>query len=160
MNDLVLLDAGPLGMVTNPKESEENRTCKNWLKTLLAAGVRVMIPEGADYEVRRELIRAGRAQGISRLDLLAEQLGYLPVMIEIFRRASELWAETRKAGTPTADDKALDFDVILGAQAQIVAENDGVTVVVATTKVGHLARFSDAREWRRIETPPRDREGE
>lgn len=158
MNYLVLLDAGPLGMVTNPRESVENRECKNWLKTLLSAGVRVMIPEGADYEVRRELIRAGRTKGIARLDLLAEQLGYVPVTTEIFRKAAEIWAEMRKSGTPTAHDKALDFDVLLGAQAQIAAMNDRLNVVVATTNVGHLARFADARKWPRIETTPLDQD--
>ena len=158
MNYLVLLDAGPLGMVMNPRESAENRECKNWLKTLLAAGVRVMIPEGADYEVRRELIRAGRTKGIARLDLLAEQIGYVPVTLAIFRRAAEIWAEIRKSGTPTAHDKALDFDVLLGAQAQVAAQSESLNVVVATTNVGHLVRFTDAREWQRIETTPIDRD--
>ena len=40
-------------------------------------GVRVMVPEGADYEVRRELFRAGRRGGLDRLDKLARQAGFL-----------------------------------------------------------------------------------
>jgi hypothetical protein len=54
MSWLVLLDAGPLGLVTNPKGSEESRLCKAWLAGLVAFGVCVAVPEGADYEVRRE----------------------------------------------------------------------------------------------------------
>ncbi|MGO9809521.1 MAG: hypothetical protein ACLP53_01760 [Isosphaeraceae bacterium] len=54
---VVLLDAGPLSLATNPKGSDESRRCKAWLAELFAAGVRIMVPEGADYEVRRELIR-------------------------------------------------------------------------------------------------------
>jgi hypothetical protein len=69
---LVLLDAGPLGMVTNPRESDETRQAKVWLWGLLDAGVRVMVPEIADYEVRRELIRAGRHKGVARLDALVQ----------------------------------------------------------------------------------------
>lgn len=150
MSELVLLDAGPLGLVTNPRESDESRRCKAWLRGILAAGGRVLVPEIADYEVRRELIRAGRAQGIARLDALAEQLGYLPIDTAVMRRAAELWAEARKAGQPTADIHALDADVILAAQAGLAGESDGVAVVVATTNIGHLGRFVDARPWASI----------
>ena len=53
----------------------------------------------------------------------------------------------RKAGAPTSADKAAAFDVILGVQVRIAIERDGIAVVIATTNVGHLARFSDARAW-------------
>ena len=59
MSLIVLLDAGPLGMITNPKSSPENEACKDWLAKLVSKGVEVIIPEIADYEVRRELLRAG-----------------------------------------------------------------------------------------------------
>lgn len=61
MSVIVLLDAGPLGTVTNPKSSPENEACKNWLANLAYNGIEVVIPEIADYEVRRELLRAGKA---------------------------------------------------------------------------------------------------
>jgi hypothetical protein len=61
----VLLDAGPLGMVSHPRP---NPDIAHWLKELLAAGVTVVIPEIADYEVRRELLRANRLKGVRRLD--------------------------------------------------------------------------------------------
>ena len=54
MSLIVLLDAGPLGMITNPKSSAENEACKNWLAGLAYNGVDMVIPEIADYEVRRE----------------------------------------------------------------------------------------------------------
>src|SRR5271157_3741961 len=57
----------------------------------------------------------------------------------------------RNAGYATADDSALDCDVILAAQALLVAE-DGFEVIVATRNVGHLGRFVDAREWQTITT--------
>jgi predicted nucleic acid-binding protein len=146
---LVLLDAGPLGLVTNPKGSEDSRRCKAWLAGLAAAGVRVMVPEGADYEVRRGLFLEGKRGGLDRLDKLARQAGYLPVTIAVWRRAAELWAEARKGGYATAGDEALDRDVILAAQAQLAAE-DGFEVTVATTNVGHLGRFVDARTWEMV----------
>jgi hypothetical protein len=64
-------------------------------------------------------------------------------------KAAEFWAEARRRGIPTADPKALDGDVILAAQATVI-EGDGGTVVVATTNVGHLSRFVEAREWQNV----------
>jgi hypothetical protein len=55
-----MLDAGPLGLITNPKLSGESIACAQWLQTHLTSGRRVLIPEIADYEVRRELLRANK----------------------------------------------------------------------------------------------------
>jgi len=65
MSMIVLLDAGPLGMITNPKSSPENEACKNWLASLAYSGADVVIPEIADYEVRRELLRAAKREGLA-----------------------------------------------------------------------------------------------
>lgn len=51
MSLIVLLDAGPLGMITNPKSSPENEACKNWLANLAYNGLEVVLPEIADYEI-------------------------------------------------------------------------------------------------------------
>jgi hypothetical protein len=47
---VVLLDAGPLGLATNPKPLPRNLACSAWLQSLIEAGVRVIVPEIADYE--------------------------------------------------------------------------------------------------------------
>ena len=39
--------------------------------------------------------------------------------------------------------------MILAAQA-ILVKNEGNEVTIATTNVGHLSRFVDAREWQDI----------
>ena len=62
-------------------------------------------------------------------------------------KAAEYWATTRGAGRPTADEKALDGDVILAAQSAALVQ-PGDELVVATTNVGHLSQFVDARSWR------------
>lgn len=110
-------------------------------------GARVIIPEIADYEVRRELIRAGKASSIARLDALAAATNYLPLSTAAMRKAAELWAAARKAGKPTATEKAIDGDVILAAQALTLGEP---SVVVATTNVGHLSRFVTAQDWKMV----------
>jgi len=61
---------------------------------LLSAGVPV--PEISEYEVRRELLRAGKSRGLSRLDQLARDLGYLPIITEVMRLAARFWADARK----------------------------------------------------------------
>lgn len=87
MSRIVLLDAGPLGLVTHPR-IEQNREAALWLRSLLSADVPVLVPEISDYEVRRELLRAGKSRGLSRLDQLAEDLGYLPITTEAMRLAA------------------------------------------------------------------------
>ena len=144
MKRIVLLDAGPLGLVTSPKLSPQSMACNQWLQSLLLDGVHILVPEIADYEVRRELLRARKMKGVQRLDDLIEIVGYLPLTTAVMRDAAELWAQVRQSGLPTADRHALDGDVILAAQARSIPADD---VVVATTNVGHLARLVDAALW-------------
>ncbi len=142
-----MLDSGPLGIVTNPKAASPlSQEGKVWLQSLPLKGDIVMLPEIADYEVRRELIRVGKTAGIRRLDQLKSQIPYCPLTTEVMLLAAQLWAKARNRGKPTADRNALDGDVILAAQA-ILEVNAGNEVVIATTNVGHLSQFVDAREW-------------
>jgi toxin FitB len=108
----VVLDAGPLGKISHPRP---NREIADWLERVLREGTVVYIPEIADYEVRRELIRVGLQVSINRLDRLKSVLNYLPINTEVMLKAAELWAEARNRGVPTADPKALDADAILAA---------------------------------------------
>lgn len=148
MSKVVLLDTGPLGLVTNPKISSEGTACGRWLQAALAAGHRVIVPEIADYEVRRELIRANKANGLRRLDALIAVVEYLPITTAAMREAAEYWASARQQGQPTASDQSLDADVILAAQAATLREPNAV---IATTNVGHLSRFTTASLWRDVE---------
>ena len=146
---LVITDAGPLGQLSNPRATAVNIRCWQWVNSLLAAGVRVIVPEIADYEVRRELLRVGATVGLARLDSVKARLHYAPLTTDIMLRAAELWADIRRKGTPTASPDALDGDVILAAQA-LLAAGPGDVVIVATSNVGHLGRFVDARPWDQI----------
>ena len=64
MSKIILLDAGPLGLISNPRHSPQSNQCNQWVQEQLAQGVMVLIPEIADYEVRRELLRAKRIKGL------------------------------------------------------------------------------------------------
>lgn len=149
MSRIVLLDAGPLGFVTHPRP-ELNREAAQWLRGLLDARVLVRVPEISDYEVRRELLRAGKTEGVDRLEGLIQHIGYLPLTTEAMRLAARFWADARNRGRPTAPDESLDAEVILAAQG-ILAEEDGANdVEVATTNPRHLSSFVNAKNWQDI----------
>lgn len=138
MTDILLLDAGVLGQASHPRRNPE---FAQWFDRLLTTETEVIIPEIADYEVRRELLRAERSVGLQRLDQLKAVLRYLPITTPVMLRAAQLWAEARKRGRPTADPKELDCDVILAAQAL------EVEAVVVTDNIGHLSLFVEAKSW-------------
>lgn len=143
---LVVLDSGPLGLLSNPTTSGEPRDIRAWALALLRDGGTLVVPEIADYEVRRELIRADKREGILRLDELARGFAYEPLRTAHLRRAAELWAVARNSGATSAHDAALDGDVILAAQALALMEADPDTVVV-TTNPKHLTRYVRALRW-------------
>jgi toxin FitB len=143
MTDVVLLDSGPLGIISHPKPT---MAAVDWLTQLLAAGIRVLVPEIADFEVRRELLRARRHKGIKRLDRMKTELGYLPITTAAILQAAEFWADARRRGHPTSHDHALDGDVILAGQGATLS----ASFVVATGNPRHLSRFVPAKLWHEI----------
>lgn len=150
---IVLLDAGPLGLVTTRNKKNHNAiNCTRWLQNLVASSITIGIPEISDYEVRRELIRAGKTSGVQRLDELKNIKGilYLPITTDILHKAADLWADSRKRGHITASDPALDGDVILAATAQVTSLTQADKTIVATTNVKHLTWFTSAKEWDKI----------
>ncbi|HZT42966.1 MAG TPA: PIN domain-containing protein [Chthonomonadaceae bacterium] len=112
----VVLDTGPLGEVTKRRgHSAGADACRKWLEGLLRAGIKVYVPEIADYELRRELLRTKKTDSVRRLDTLKARARYLSITEAIMLKAADLWATARNRGFWTADPKALDGDVILAA---------------------------------------------
>ncbi|MDX2029435.1 MAG: nuclease [Blastocatellia bacterium] len=144
---VIVLDTGPLGILTNPNLPPETIACNQWLQARIAAGRRIIVPEIADYELRRELLRARKRRGLTRLDHLIEQLEYLPISTRAMRQAAHFWAEARQQGQPTASDNSIDGDMILVAQTETLEEP---AIVIATTNVNHLSRFVPAEIWQNI----------
>jgi hypothetical protein len=54
VSHVVRLDAGPLGIATDPRRSRQRVACAPRLQALVTHETRVMVPEMAAYEVRRE----------------------------------------------------------------------------------------------------------
>ncbi len=92
------------------------------------------MPEIADYEVRRELLRADKTNGLARLDALKGMLVYAPITTPVMLKAAEFWAAARRAGRQSAGDAALDADMILAAQAADLRRS-GDDAIIATTNI-------------------------
>jgi predicted nucleic acid-binding protein len=147
VNPIILLDSGPLGSLTTPRFSPLAITCKRWFQSLASRGRRVLVPEIADYELRRELLRANKVQGVANLDRLIAQTEYLPITTIAMRQAAQFWAQARQQGQPTAGDNTIDCDMILAAQAVTLGDPN---VIIATTNIKHLSRFVPADFWQNI----------
>ena len=152
---IVFIDSGVLGKLCNPNPTEETVAINEWLFSLLAKGIFVVSSYICDYEVRRSLIleskRKPNINSIKDLNELQDLITFLPLTNEVMKEAANLWAEARIQGIPTADDNRLDADVIICAQYQLLAEAyPGRYVVIATTNVKHLSRFTEAKEWQEI----------
>src|SRR5262245_39867494 len=144
----MFLDAGPLGLLAFSKATPEALRCTKWLRGLVAAGTQILVPEVADFEVRRELLRLRHSAVVRRLDALLNDPGValLPVTTASMRLAAEYWAQARQQGRPTADPRELDCDAIIAAQTRVFAGTNN-DFVVATSNVRHLSLFVPAAEW-------------
>jgi len=110
-----------------------------------------VVPEIADYEIRRELLRIGLTASLRRLDEVAARFSYDPITSPAIRHAAVFWAFLRRKGLPTAGPQDLDADAMLAGQA-VAALRPGDTVTIATTNLRHLERFPtiDAQDWTSI----------
>jgi len=149
MSRTILLDSGPLGPLCNPLSTPYSDACNKWAQARLQAGDSVIISEVADFEVRRELLRASKTRSVQKLDDLKTRLYFLPINSPTMLRAAELWARARNLGRPTASDLSLDADVIVAAQASLLID-DGDDVIIATSNPKHLSIFVPAARWQDI----------
>jgi predicted nucleic acid-binding protein len=148
VNRFLVLDSGPLGLLTHPQRNTEVVAITEWLSRCLLSGHRIIVPAIVYYELKRELLRAGKSFSISRLDAFTSRTPgrYLPHSDEAVRLAAELWAKARQQGKPTADAKDLDVDVILAAQTLSFGP-PLEDVVIATSNAKHLSQFISAQNW-------------
>ena len=143
----VILDTSPAGLICNSRKSPESIACNRWLRDVLNGGNAVYLPAIVDYELRREFIRAKLTSSLDMLDELRGSVQFIPISQQAFERASELWARCRQQGLVTADPHALDGDVILVAQVELLLLGE---LVVATTNHRHIGHFLPAMNWQDI----------
>ena len=134
------LDSNVLGKICHPRHHEDVR---GWFRAAVHEHD-LLLPEVADYELRRELLRIGSLRGLQRLDELTRELRYVPVTTATWRESARLWAHLRSTGRATAADDRLDVDVLLAALA--LAED----ARVVTSNKKHIALLVDALDWNEV----------
>ena len=76
---LIVLDTGTLGLLTQPCARPNAVASRQWARLFWRPVSGVIVPGIADYELRRELIRAGKAAGLRRLDAIRASFEFDPV---------------------------------------------------------------------------------
>lgn len=91
------------------------------------------------------------SQGLIILNELRQLVKFLPVTQQVWQQAAEIWAEARRVGQPTSNEKNIDADMIIAAHWKILKQEfPGRYVVVSTTNLKHLRLFAEAQEWQNI----------
>ena len=145
----ILLDSSALGLISKPAANADVFAITQWSRDCIASGHQIYIPEVIDYELRRELVRAGKTKSIAKLDGLKLVLNYLPLTTPTMVRAADLWAYSRQNGIATGDPQKLDVDVILCAQA-LTLPVAPAAIIVATSNARHISNFVTAGLWTNI----------
>jgi hypothetical protein len=153
---IIALDTGPSGVACGNPATEAVKSINHWITQVQADGrTFVILPELADYEVRRKLLaNSDGAASVRRLDELVKPGGlliYVPINTAAMRRAARMWADARMGGYSTAAEKAIDGDVIVAAQAlEYIGHGD--RLFIATDNDSHLSRYvgDQAQPWEAI----------
>jgi predicted nucleic acid-binding protein len=140
---IIAIDSGPLGQLAHP-DSDRYPELNRWFDLHQAAGTLFLIPEIADFEVRRNLILEQREHSLLRLDNLTNRARYFPLNTDAIRLAARYWAHARRTGWSVGDPNELNADVIIAAQATLAK------ALIVTNNVGHLAQFVEALPWTEI----------
>lgn len=138
----LLLDSNVVGKICHPLRHDDVRA---WFRAVVHEH-EVLLPEVADYELRRELLRIGSQRSLRKLDELTRELRYVPVTTATWREAARLWAHLRRRGQATAADERLDVDVLLAA----LALAEGAHVVTSNKR--HLGLIVAAYDWSEVPT--------
>lgn len=134
---VVILDSKPLGEICNPLNRDR---VKPLIQFLREQKIFLRVAEITDYELRRELQLQGLQKGINNLDKFRQRQQIIPIDSASLLIATDLWAEIRKTGQPTADKKNIDCDVIMVAQALQLRQQFS-QIIILTIDVKDLIRF-------------------
>ena len=146
----IILDTFPVSCIGKSRDAHIGETdlCRDWIFSCVAQGNLVYVPEICYYEAIRELERIGATSQIRKLKAfcLAEAYRFIPINSIHIEHAAKLWAQVRNMGKMTSDNKGIDGDMILIAQA-LSLRIPPSDFVIATTNTDHLEIFAPAEKW-------------
>jgi predicted nucleic acid-binding protein len=151
----LLLDTNLLRRLCHPSShADVQEWYRGWLNYGRAGGdVEFVISAVADYELRRGYMYAldrceDARQSLAHLDKLCHVWEVQQVSPRNFRDAARMWADARRGGFPTAEERAVDWDILIAAQAK------EEPAIVVTSNEKHLTCYGvDARDWHKIPVP-------
>lgn len=88
---IIFLDSDPLSFLSDARIRPITTSISAWATSLLAAGHIIYVPEVIDYELRRELLRAGKGESIKELDAQKSRFVYAPLTTAAMLLAADLW---------------------------------------------------------------------
>lgn len=151
----VVLDSLPLAELCRKKIKDE---VGNLLLFLRNQKISLRVAEITEYELRRELLRSQRYRSDNRLNKFYLTNRIIPIDRLALIKASEIWAELRNLGIPTASNERIDIDTIMIAQS-LTLKKDFQEVIILTSDPEDISRFCryGIRVWQWQDALTRDK---
>ena len=143
---VVVLDSLPLAELCRKKVKSNVGGLLLFLKD---REISLRVAEITEYELRRELLRSQRYKSENRLNKYYLTQRIIPINRLSLLKASEIWAEMRNRGMPTASKERIDIDTIMVAQA-VSLKQDFEEIIILTSDPEDIFRFSNygIKTWR------------
>ena len=153
----VVLDSLPLAELCRRKIKNE---VGNLLLFLRNKKIALRVAEITEYELRRELLRAERYRSDNRLNKFYLTERIIPIDRLALIKASEIWAEVRNSGMPTASNERIDIDTIMVAQS-LTLKKDFEEVIILTGDPEDISRFCHygIKVWKWQDALTKDKKG-
>lgn len=157
MGVLLVLDTGPLGLLTNPNKTEKPEACRHWFENMAQNGARVAVPQTSYEEVCIGIQHAHTVHGIDRLNKFVNEVYDRNLWIATNRvvtmEAERLQESTKTRGKMTGDPNELNPDCKIAAACKLAPQllddiPQGTRCVVVTDNIKHYKQIEvECYKW-------------
>ncbi len=113
----------------------DDQSIKKRFQQALRNNSKILISPIVFYEVMRFFYHKKAVKEINFLLKLVDKLYWIDTNYNTWDKGAKIWAQARSIGRPTADEKSLDADVLIAAQAK---EHNAVVVTKNTKHFTYL----------------------